>query len=285
MGSLKGDDGSSGIVPPGRFGVLGETNVGYGVVGTSSGAARAGVYGQSNGSDDGGLTVPSAGVEGVHDNRGGCGVKGRSRNDTGVVAEGGSFGIRARGQVGLYSENESVRGRQVWLSGFYSAAYFVGDVYINGFNTNSGGGYLIDHPLDPANKYLRHSCVESPDQKNVYDGIATLDRNGEAMVELPAWFGALNRDFCYQLTCLGGHAPVFVAQEIQDNRFRIAGGIADLKVSWQVTGIRQDLWAKANPLIPEEAKPEAERGTFLHPELHGQSEEKSRERVLFPQPS
>ena len=48
--------------------------------------------------------------------------------------------------------------------------------------------FLIDHPLDPANKFLLHSSVESPDTKNLYDGIATLDSSGNAVVALPKYF-------------------------------------------------------------------------------------------------
>ena len=71
---------------------------------------------------------------------------------------------------------------------------------------------------------------------NIYNGNVMLDENGEAVVELPEWFEALNRDFRYQLTCIGGFSPVYVASEIADNRFKIAGGKQGLKVSWQVTG-------------------------------------------------
>jgi hypothetical protein len=165
------------------------------------------------------------------------------------------------------------------------AGEFNGGVFVLGRLAKSGGGFLIDHPLDPANKYLHHSFVESPDRKNVYDGIAVLSGEGEAVVELPEWFSTLNRDFRYQLTCIGGHAPVFVAQEIENNRFCIAGGSLGLKVSWQVTGIRQDPWANANLVPPEQDKPAAEIGSFLHPELYGQPEEKSRQRVLHSQPT
>ena len=117
------------------------------------------------------------------------------------------------------------------------AGDFRGSVFVSGGLFKGGGGFLIDHPLDPANKYLHHSFVESPDRKNVYDGIAVLDGQGEAVVELPAWFSVLNRDFRYQLTCLGGYAPVFVAEEIEGNRFCIGGGSPGLKVSWLVTSI------------------------------------------------
>lgn len=42
-----------------------------------------------------------------------------------------------------------------------------------------------------------------------------------------------------------------------------------VKVSWQVTGVRQDAYAKAHPLVVEQDKPVAERGYYLHPELFG----------------
>src|SRR5207249_878008 len=118
----------------------------------------------------------------------------------------------------------------------------------------------IDHPLDPANKYLSHSFVESPDMKNVYDGVVVLDANSEAKVELPEWFEALNRDFRYQLTAVGAPAPnLHIARKIEDNSFTIAGGQPGLEVSWQVTGIRKDSWAQANPLAVVEEKPANER--------------------------
>ena len=146
------------------------------------------------------------------------------------------------------------------------------DLYVAGTLSKSAGSFMIDHPLDPANKYLSHSFVESPDMKNVYDGVVTLDTAGEATVEMPEWFGALNRDFRYQLTCIGGFAPVYIAEEIADNRFRIAGGTPEMKVSWQVTGIRQDAYANAHRIPVEEDKPEDERGKYAFPALFGQPE-------------
>ena len=95
--------------------------------------------------------------------------------------------------------------------------------------SKTAGSFKIDHPLDPANKYLYHSFVELPDMKNIYDGVATLDANGAAVVTLPDWFEALNEEFRYQLTCIGGYAPVYIAQEIKDNQFTIAGGTARLQ--------------------------------------------------------
>lgn len=153
------------------------------------------------------------------------------------------------------------------------AAVFLGDVMVTGFLMKEGGGFKIDHPLDPQNKYLIHSFVESPDMKNVYDGVVTLDVRGEAAVELPSYFETVNKDFRYQLTCIGGFAPVYVAEEIFGNQFAIAGGEPGMEVSWQVTGIRKDPVAELNRLQVEVDKPPEERGTYLSPEAYGLGEE------------
>ena len=118
---------------------------------------------------------------------------------------------------------------------------------------------------------------------NIYNGNTTLDASGEAVIALPEWFGALNKDCRYQLTCIGGFAQIYVAEKVKDNHFKIAGGTAGLEVSWQVTGIRQDAYANAHRIQVEEAKPEKERGFYLHPELFSQPEEKSIEWARHPE--
>lgn len=154
------------------------------------------------------------------------------------------------------------------------AGYFSGNVNVTGTLSKGGGSFKIDHPLDPENKYLYHSFVESPDMKNVYDGVVTLDANGEAKVQLPNYFEALNKDFRYQLTCIGGFAPVYIAEEIFGNSFKIAGGQSGMKVSWQVTGIRKDPFAEANRIQVEMDKPAGERGKYLYPEAYGLGKER-----------
>src|SRR5262249_22119601 len=139
---------------------------------------------------------------------------------------GGRFIVRESGNVGIGTDNP------------ISKFHVNGNATISGNLSKGGGSFKIDHPLDPENKYLYHSFFESPDMMNIYNGVAALNRRGEAVIDLPIWFEALNKDFRYQLTCIGGFAPVFVAQEINNNRFKIAGGKAGMKVSWQVTGIR-----------------------------------------------
>jgi hypothetical protein len=61
-------------------------------------------------------------------------------------------------------------------------------------------------------------------------------------------------------------AQAIVASEIKDNRFTIKTNKPNVKVSWQITGIRQDAYANANRIPVVESKGER-RGTYLHPEL------------------
>lgn len=141
--------------------------------------------------------------------------------------------------------------------------------HIAGTITKGGGSFKIDHLLDPENRYLYHFFVESPDMMNIDNGNVVTDAEGQAVVELPGWFEALDRDFRCQLTVIGQFAQAMVEREIQNNRFAIPTSVGGVKVSWQVTGIRQDPFANANRIPVEVDKPEAERGRFLHPEAFG----------------
>lgn len=173
-------------------------------------------------------------------------------------------------EVNTNTNGDALFARTTSSSASSYAGIFVGNVSISGNLAKSSGSFKIDHPLDPANKYLYHSFVESPDMKNIYDGVVTLDSNGAAVVTMPTWFDALNQDFRYQLTAMGGPGPnLYIAQEISGNSFKIAGGTSGMKVSWQVTGIRHDAYANAHRIPIEQDKPAEERGTYIHPELYG----------------
>ncbi|MBC7527201.1 MAG: hypothetical protein H7308_06585, partial [Chthonomonadaceae bacterium] len=118
------------------------------------------------------------------------------------------------------------------------------------------------------------ACVESDERRNMYTGIIALDANGEATVSMPKWMQSLNKDFTYQLTAIGGPGrDLYIATEIANNQFGIAGGRAGMKVSWTVTGVRHDAWAKAYPFTVENDKG-VDRGKYLVPKLYGQPESK-----------
>ena len=74
---------------------------------------------------------------------------------------------------------------------------------------------------------------------------------------------------------IGQFSQAIVASEVANHQFTIQTEKPNVKVSWQVTGIRQDAWANAHRIPVEESKPEAERGFYLHPELFGAAAEKS----------
>ena len=151
----------------------------------------------------------------------------------------------------------------------------VGNLSVGGSLSKGSGSFKIDHPLDPANKYLYHSFVESPDMMNVYNGNIVTNKRGVATVVLPDYFEALNRDFRYQLTVIGQFAQAIVAKEISHGRFTVRTNRPGVKVSWQVTGIRQDAYANAHRIQVEEEKPPQEQGRYLHPELFGAPPERA----------
>src|SRR6516165_9052658 len=118
---------------------------------------------------------------------------------------------------------------------------------------------------------------------NIYNGNITTDANGNALVTMPDWFEALNGDFRYQLTVIGQFAQAIVARKIQHQQFTIRTSVPNVEVSWQVTGVRRDAWAKAHPLVVEELKEEKLRGTYIHPELYGAPKEKAIEWARHPE--
>ncbi len=209
-----------------------------------------------------------------------CGAYGRAKSFEGtsygvhgVAHDTGEWGGTACGVYG-----EATGGGHIALYGVYGSApdtngvagHFNGDVAVVGTLSKSAGSFKIDHPLDPENKYLSHSFVESPDMMNIYNGNVVLDAAGEAGVELPEWFDALNTDFRYQLTAIGAPGPnLYIAEKISGNRLRIGGGEPGMEVSWQVTGVRQDAYTRANRIPVEEDKPVEDRGKYRHPELFG----------------
>jgi len=212
----------------------------YGYATSASGAPR-GVYGYASGSGAASMTV--SGVYGS--------------------ASGGTTGTR----YGVYGY--ATGGTTAY------AGYFNGNAEVTGTLAKGGGSFKIDHPLDPENKYLYHSFVESPDMMNIYNGNIILDENGKATVTMEDWFEALNYEFRYQLTALGQAGPnLYISQEVEGNKFQISGGTAGMKVSWQVTGVRKDAFAEKNRIPVEVDKSADEKGLYLHPEAFNKSKNK-----------
>ena len=296
-------DLSTGVVGLAR-GASGKT---MGVWGNALSTSGYGVYGQSgqSGAPD---STYHGGVWG--DSADGRGVYGSSKNSIGVYGKStstarGTAGVRGEGLVGVDGFSANGPGMQAISSGVSPntgfsygiaafnlcetcaadkeyAGYFSGNTHVQGTFTASTKSFRIDHPLDPANKYLQHVSVESPDMKTFYDGTVTTDANGVAVVVLPEYFSALNRDFRYQLTVIGSFAQAIVAKEIADNQFTIRTNQPSVKVSWQVTGIRHDAWANANRTPVEVEKTGLERGTYMFPDVFGMPEETKLDWVLNP---
>jgi hypothetical protein len=236
--AISGFGGITGVFGLGHSGVLGQTQFPGGV----------GVYGLANGDAD----SNSAGVFG--ENISGAAIWGKSDGAGSAI-----YGL---------ATSTGLAGR------FTGSVVVEGNLIVQGSLFKNAGSFRIDHPLDPANKFLSHSFVESPDMMNFYNGNVTTDATGSATVTLPDYFAALNRDYRYQLTVLGQFAQAIVSREIAGNSFEIHTDKPGVKVSWQVTGIRQDAYAQANPIVVEESKPAEEQGLYLFPAGFGAGEEK-----------
>lgn len=213
----------------------------YGVFGQANSSIGTGVAGVTNSSTNGANTI---GVSGIANSFNAVGVAGRGNGDSAGVV----YGV-----LGITST----------VNGF--------GVFSNGATGASGAkSFVIDHPNDPANKFLVHYAIESPEPYLIYRGTVVLDGTGSAVVELPHYFDDINTDPQYQLTPIGAPAPMLhIASEVSDNEFVISGGVPGMKVSWTVTATRNDLWVQQNPPVVEREKPVAARGKYLHPELYG----------------
>ena len=211
----------------------------HGIISSASpGAFSAAVRGQNNGTGGYGI-----GVWGSQDGSGW-----------------GVYGTSVSG-IGVYGYASATSGYGVYSWGRFAAT-----------GTKS---FQIDHPLRPETHYLNHFCTEGPEPMNAYSGVVTLDARGEAWVQLPDYFEAINRDPRYTLTPIGAAMPnLHVAVEIQGNRFKIAGGVPGKKVSWEVKAIRNDLWVQRYGYQTEQEKEDAIKGKYLSPELYGQPKER-----------
>ncbi len=263
-------------------------NPGFGAAGFTSAS------GSSNDGGDGVVSFGGSGDTTTNFNTGGRGVFGE-----GGAGFNGGNGIEGFGGGGLEGGPGAVDGDGAYfegrsnafnmgdgvhaLAGSGYAGNFVGSVNVSNTITAAVKNFKIDDPLDPANKYLLHASVESSEMMNIYTGNVTTDAQGEATVHLPEWFEALNTDFRYQLTVIGQFAQAIIGRKIANQEFAIRTNAPNVEVSWQVTAVRQDRFAKANPLVVEQEKEPRLRGFYIHPELYGAPAEKQVEWARHPQ--
>jgi hypothetical protein len=255
-------------------GVFGEATAAsgntYGIVGRASSTSGVGVLGEATattGNTYGGLFQnPSSS---------GIGVYGYAQATTGT-----NFGVVGRSESpsgrGVVGVAEASTGTNYGVLGRTNSSANGWGVYAGGRLGASGTkSFQIDHPLRPETHFLNHFCIEAPEPYNLYRGTVTLDAQGEAWVQLPDYFEAINRDASYHLTPIGAAMPnLHVAVEIQGNRFKIAGGAPFKKVSWEVKAVRNDPWVQQYGYQTEQEKPKEYQGLYLHPELYGQPKER-----------
>ncbi|MFT6981495.1 MAG: hypothetical protein ACJAUD_000258, partial [Crocinitomicaceae bacterium] len=275
------------------------TNTGVGILATSTSAANAfspiqastnatsGLTSAIVGSTTGGASGVSGQVESTA--TAAQGVYGNNLRTTGGY---GTYGIGHSGTVGetnyqlgfgTYGRNYDAIGPLGNAVGAYGMGYVGvwGDqtdplgfsVYANGdFGAAGTKAFSIDHPLDPENKYLRHYSIESNEVLNMYRGTVPFDANGEVVVTMPDYFDAVNANFSYQLTPIGGYAPLFIKEKLNNGQFVIAGGSAGMEVSWTVYAERNDPYMQQHPGSKqvEVNKEEWNQGKYLQPDLYNQ---------------
>ncbi len=285
----------------------------FGVIGLADGAYGSGVYGASqstSGTNHGvyGSAASTNGYGGYFYNSSGSGsnrgvaVAGFSGSGSSAWVHPGGEYLKAAGEFagptgilaaattdstggdavhGLANSGDgtwAIRGTK--SGGGNYAGYFSGNVGVSG-NFSAGGfkSFRIDDPRDPENKYLYHYAMESPSVQNNYNGTVVLDAHGGAVVQLPDYFSLINTgEFSYQLTTIGAAMPnLYVAEEIRDNTFKIAGGVAGKKVSWMVIAQRNDAWMRDHPATDVVDKPADEQGSYVYPAGFGRSANSSLE--------
>ncbi len=263
------------VVSPAGRGLVGKslasTGYGYGVWGLTSSDSGNGVVGQATAAF--GNTY---GVVGESYSPNGIGVNGFNNQQGGLSVGVWGTGVSALA-IGVQGSASSPTGTTYGIYGTAVSQAGYGGYFNRMYAVSVAGGvkaFKIDHPLDPENKYLQHSSVESPDMMNVYNGNTVTGSDGRSWVTLPSYFEALNRDFRYQLTTIGQFAQVMVETEIQGNRFLIRSDKPNVKVSWQVTGIRHDALANQDRIQVEKNKEPQDRGRYLAPEAFGQPAER-----------
>ena len=251
------------------------TGLAWGVSGqvASTATSQAGVYG-SNLRTNGGhgvLGIGFNGVVGESNYSTGYGIF--AENYDAIAPLGNGVGVAGTGYYGVLGEDRYL-GSVVGAFGVFS----------NG-NLGASGvkAFYIDHPAAPEDKYLRHFSIESNEVLNVYRGVVVCDEQGEAVIHMPEYFDLINTEPSYQLTPIGGYAPVFIAEELEGGQFTIGGASPGMKVSWELTALRNDPYLQQNPEVREVVveKDQRSKGKLLIPQLYGKGDESR----MFPKPA
>ena len=250
----------------------------YGVYGVSFSTSGRGVYGEATAT-----TGINWGVYGLSRSESGTGVAGLAIATSGTNY-GGWFESNSNTGFGVHAWAKATSGVNYGIKAITSSAagwagYFEGRVFVNGaFSASGTKAFQIDHPLTPETHYLNHFCAEGPEPYNLYRGNVTTDAQGYAVVQLPDYFEAVNRDPTYHLTVIDSSDDFILAKvvrEIQNNRFVIRTSKPFVKVSWEVKAIRNDLWVQRYGYQTEQEKEDNLKGKYLNPELYGQPKERS----------
>ena len=235
-----------------------------------TGNGMRGVYSSTNTAEAfNGFSSGGHAIIGVSSTNLGVYAVSQAAGGAGMLAEGKFIGAQGTA-TGAAGDRQGVRGEvSKDIAGGYAGIFVNGTTAVFGTLTKSAGAFLIDHPTQPDTKFLYHSFVESPDMKNIYDGVITTGTDGLATITMPDWFGALNMEFRYQLTCIGQFAQAIIQQEITSNQFVIKTDKPNVKVSWQVTGTRNDPWARDHRIPVEKLKLPIETGKYIYPQGYG----------------
>jgi len=179
--------------------------------------------------------------------------------DQSVYTVGSELVLRGRstgGSIGVYPASGSWF--DIWPSG-------AGGMYVHGTFGATVKNFIIDHPTDPE-RQLVHASTESPTAGVEYWGMADLDKNGEAVVELPPYFEALTfvKGRAVLITPIGRPVPVG-AEEIEDGRFTVYGA-PNGKVSWLVKASRRNAEFEVEPLRKDSSITQEDESSTTPPE-------------------
>lgn len=253
--------------------------------GTGTAANHTAIYGSQAGM---GAVIWGENFKAVSDNSAAVFGESELTRDPGIEGRNNFSNSNSVGVLGLYNVNTATDGTGVFGNsaaspsgagwgygvrgqGNWYGVFAQGDLGATGVKT-----FLIDHPLDPANKSLKHFAVESNEVLNVYRGNAVLDASGNATIKLPEYFSTINRNHSYQLTAIGAAMPnLFVLKKVnEDGEFVVSGGLSGKEISWVVYSERNDKYLQQNPekRASELDKKPHEKGKYWDPKSWNKQE-------------